>query len=125
MVLSTVGAAAFLALVNPAVAAADGIDGTVTFQGGATIPKGQIEIYLSDPAQQDNAPHGADRLMVRSNGKSTTLAFTLPSPADSPTSSALQVVARLERTDGWLLAYGSTKLRPGQPAIVMLNKALY
>jgi hypothetical protein len=37
----------------------------------------------------------------------------------------LQIVARLERADGWLLARGSTQFAAGGSVTVTLNEAVY
>ena len=54
-VLMTAGAAAVAAAAGPVAAQSTDIRGAVTFEGGAVIPEGHLEIYLEDTAIQDNA----------------------------------------------------------------------
>ena len=123
--LNASGVAIVLTLISPAMAHAQDIRGTVSFENGAAIPQGLVKVYLSDPGRQNNAQHGTDLVTLESNGKSTALSFILPSPINQPTSSTLQIVAHLERPDGWLLARGSSKLRLARPAQITLSKVLY
>jgi hypothetical protein len=122
-VLMAAGAAAVAAAAGPAAAQSTDIRGAVTFEGGAAIPKGRLVIYLDDTAVQDNAEGRAAKTRVDSNGGSKAIEFSLSPPATaSPT---LQVVARLERADGWLLARGSAPLAAGSPVNVTLNTVMY
>ncbi len=124
-VLMTVGAAAVAAVAGPVAAQSTDIRGTVTFEGGAVIPKGHLEIYLEDPAIQNNARRRATETRIRSDGGSRTIAFSLSPPASSTASPTLRIVARLERADGWLVARGSTQLEAGSPVNVTLNAVMY
>ena len=49
----TAGVAAVAAAAGPVAAQSNDIRGAVTFEGGAAIPEGHLEIYLEDPAIQD------------------------------------------------------------------------
>lgn len=124
-VLMAAGAAAIAATTGPVAAQAADIRGAVTFEGGAAIPEGHLEIYLNDPASQGNAQRRAAQARVRSDGKSQTIPFSLPLPASSLASPTLQVVARLERADGWLIARGSAPFMAGSPVHVTLNAVMY
>ncbi|MCA1407299.1 twin-arginine translocation signal domain-containing protein [Ensifer sp. IC3342] len=124
-VLKTVGAAAVAAVAGPVAAQSTDIRGTVTFEGGAVIPKGRLEIYLEDPAIQDSARRRATETRIRSDGGSKTIAFSLSPPASSKASPTLRIVARLERADGWLMARGSTQIEAGSPVNVTLNAVMY
>src|SRR5947207_3369480 len=103
-VLMTAGVAAAAAVVGPAAAQSTDFRGAVTFEGGAVIPKGHLVIYLEDTAVQDDARGRAAKTRLDSNGGAKAIEFSLSPPAGSTTSPTLQVVARLERADGWLLA---------------------
>ncbi|PDT52721.1 MULTISPECIES: hypothetical protein [Sinorhizobium] len=124
-VLMTVGAAAFAAVAVPVAAQPTDIRGTVTFESGAAIPEGHLEIYLEDPAIQDPARRRAAQTRIRSDGGTKTITFSLSPPASSTASSTLRIVARLERADGWLLARGSAQFNKGAPISVMLNTVMY
>ena len=54
-VLKTAGAAAVAVVAGAVAAQSADIRGAVTFEGGAVIPKGHLEIYLEDTAIQDKA----------------------------------------------------------------------
>ena len=124
-VLMTAGAVAIAAAAGPAAAQSTDVRGAVTFEGGAVIPKGRIEIYLEDTAVQDEAQRRPARTHIESDGGSKAMEFALPSPASSTASPTLQVVARLERADGWLLARGSAPFAAGSPVHVTLNTVMY
>lgn len=102
-----------------------GIRGSVSLAGGAAIPQGQIEIYLEDPAIQDHAQRRLAQTHVNSDGKSPTISFSILQPPHGTASPTLQIVARLERADGWLLARGSAQVRAGVPVSVTLNVAMH
>jgi len=124
-VLMTAGAAAVAAAAGPVAAQSTDIRGAVTFAGGAVIPKGHLEIYLDDPAIQDNARRRVAETRIESDGGSKAIEFSLSPPASSTASPTLQIVARLERADGWLLARGSAQLEAGSPVHVTLNAVMY
>ena len=124
-VLLAAGVAAVAAAAGTVAAQSTDIRGTVTFEGGGVIPKGHLEIYLEDPAIQDKERRRAAKTSVKSDGGSKTIAFSLPLPASSTASPTLQIVARLERADGWLLARGSAQFEAGSPVYVTLNTVMY
>lgn len=124
-VLMTVGAAAVAAAARSVAAQSTDIRGAVTFESGAVIPKGHLEIYLEDPAVQDSARRRATETRIKSDGGSKTIAFSLTPPASLSASRTLRIVARLERADGWLVARGSTQLKAGEPVNVTLNTVMY
>ncbi|SDQ13696.1 hypothetical protein [Pseudovibrio sp. Tun.PSC04-5.I4] len=101
------------------------ISGTVQFEDNAVIPKGHIKIYLKDPAIQANARELATKTQIKSAGKSKTIAFSFSLPASAIASPTLQVVARMEREDGWLLARGSAKIEVDAPVEITLYTAMY
>src|SRR4051794_36751759 len=120
-VLMAAGAAAVAVAAGTVAAQSTDIRGAVTFEGGAVIPEGHLEIYLEDPAIQDSARRRAAKTSVKSDGASKTITFTLSLPASSTASSTLRIVARLERADGWLVARGSAQFEAGSPVHVTLN----
>ncbi|MEI5678257.1 hypothetical protein G6N74_18320 [Mesorhizobium sp. CGMCC 1.15528] len=124
-ILIAAGAAAVAAAAGRVSAQSTDIRGAVTFEGGAVIPKGQLEIYLEDAAIQDKALRRAAKTLVKSDGSSKTITFSLSLPESSAASPKLQIVARLERVDGWLVARGSAQLEVGSPVYVTLNTVMY
>ncbi|MFA3920339.1 hypothetical protein [Ruegeria hyattellae] len=123
--LVSVGAAAITAFVDTAAAQTNDIRGLVKYEGGAVIPDGHISIYLNDPANQERTRAITPNMYIESDGKSKVRAFAFSWPTSLMTSPTLQIVARLEREDGWLLARGSTQFQPGSPVHITLNRALY
>jgi hypothetical protein len=119
-VLMAAGAAAVAAAAGSVAAQSTDIRGAVTFEGGAVIPDGHLEIYL-----EDNARRRAAETRIKSDGKSKAIEFSLSPPASSTASPTLQIVARLERADGWLLARGSAQFEAGSPVYVTLNTVMY
>ena len=54
------------------------------------------------------------------------MAFDLPLPSPIPGTAPIEIVAVLERDDGWLLARGSAMIdEPGAPVTITLFKAMY
>ena len=124
-VLIAAGVAAVAAATGAAAAQSTDIRGSVTFVGGKAIPEGHLEIYLEDPAIQDSARRRVAKTSLKSEGGSKMIEFSLPLPASSTASPTLQVVARLERADGWLVARGSAQFEAGLPVHVTLKAVTY
>ena len=123
-VMLTAGAAA-LAAARPGAARSLDIRGDVTFEGGVAIPHGDLGIYLEDPAIENAARRRLAESSIESDGRSKSIAFTLSLPAGATVSARLRIVARLERSDGWLIARGSTQLDAASPYHVTLNIVSY
>jgi uncharacterized lipoprotein YbaY len=123
-VLKLTGAAVLAVAARPAVASTN-MNGTITFEGGKPIPEGILAITLEDPAATDEPLRQVAETRIDSDGKSTSIAFALTPPASLTASAALQIVARLERADGWLLARGSAPFDPASPVTVALNTVMY
>jgi uncharacterized lipoprotein YbaY len=113
------------AVTGAAAAQSADIDGTIAFEGGAEIPKGQIVIYLEDSAAQDDAQTRAAKASVKSDGGSRTISFSVSLPARLAASPTREIIARLERADGWLLARGSAQPKDGAPVHIILNTVMY
>jgi hypothetical protein len=124
-VLIAAGAAAVAATSGRSAAQASDISGTVTFKSGAPIPKGRLKVYLADPAAQDKAQLRASQTLMDSNGKSKVMDFSLAMPANFATSATMQIIGRLEREDGWLLARGSARLDEDSPTQIALREVVY
>lgn len=101
------------------------VRGAVTYTSGEVIPKGQINIQIAEPSIQDGARQGSVETKVNSDGKSETISFSLVLPSRLTSSHKMEVVAHLERDDGWLLARGSAPLALGDPVSITLYTAMY
>ena len=123
LLLATLAAA--IVSAGPVAAQTAEIRGAVSYQGGATIPRGTLEISLKDHAGSDGSRAGTSRLRKTSDGGSKTIAFALAAPPGSPAPPAVDVIARLERADGWLVARGSARFEPGSPISITLHKVMY
>ncbi|MFQ6552597.1 hypothetical protein AAD018_009670 [Aestuariibius insulae] len=119
-------AAAIAALLgSSAFAQAPDLRGDIGLDSGAALPEGRIAIYLKDPATGPSGMEAAD-LYIQSSGKTDRIAFTLAPDEDwDLTSPSLQIVARLEREDGWLLARGSARPEAGSQIHITLYEAMY
>ena len=89
---------------------------------GKAIPEGEIEIYVEDPAIQDSTQRRVAETHVNSDGASKTIAFSLAQPADAE---KMQIVARLTRADGWLIARGSVQVALNAPVTITLKQVIY
>lgn len=124
-VLLAAGAAAVAAATRTAAAQTTDVYGAVRFAGGATIPTGQIKLYFDDPAVPDAAQRHLAETRIDSDGGSKSIAFTVLLPETVTNVTTVQIVARLERADGWLIARGSAQFAVGAPADVTLKQAIY
>lgn len=124
-VLMIVGAAAVAAVAGSVAAQSTDVRGAVTFESGAIIPEGHLEIYLEDRAVRDIAQRRMAETRIKSDGGAKTIAFSLPLHKRSSASPTLRIVARLERADGWLIARGNTQFKAGEPINLTLNTVIY
>jgi hypothetical protein len=124
-VLVAAGAVPVAAAAGTVAAQATDIQGAVVFESGADVPEGVLVIYLEDRAAKGGEPRRRAEMRLRSDGKSKTVAFSVASPAAAIASPNLQIVARLERADGWLVARGSAPFEAGSPVRVTLKPAMY
>lgn len=121
-------AAAAVAVAGAGTAAAQQpaeIIGTIAFADGTAIPKGQIEIYLEDTAVADNARSLPATTSLISDGGAKAIKFSFAPPAHFTGAPTQQIVARLEREDGWLLARGSAQSDDGGPVDIVLYTVMY
>lgn len=121
-VLAAAAMAAVAAASGTAVAQSPDMRGDITFAGGKAIPEGEIEIYVEDPAIQDSTQRRVAETHVNSDGASKTIAFSLAQPADAE---KMQIVARLTRADGWLIARGSVQVALNAPVTITLKQVIY
>ena len=101
------------AVAGPVVGQPEGVHATVVYETGAEIPKGVIALELGPDAPAAR---------VDSDGKSKSVAVSLPSAL---LGEGAEIVAYLERADGWLLARGSAIMEPGTPVQVTLYPVIY
>ena len=115
-----------LAAATAAVGAGAGADTTrpgniqitIGFEDGKSIPEGRLVVHLDDPAGRRQTGTTAE-----SDGKATRISLSLPPVPDR--SSPRQVVAQLQRADGWLLARGSGQLEGDTPVAITLYTVMY
>jgi hypothetical protein len=122
-VLVTAGAAAVAATAGPIAAQSTVLRVIVTFEGGAVIPKGHLEINLKDLAAPDNARSRVES--IASDGSLKAIDLSLSQPASSTVLPKHQIVVRLEREDGWLLARGSAQVEASSPVYIQLIQVMY
>jgi hypothetical protein len=95
---------------------------TLDFEGGGVIPKGRLAVYLDGPgAGRDETRLAA----ATSSGGSRKITLSLFLPPGMDRTPPRQVVALLERADGWLLARGSAQLEGGGPVVITLYTVMY
>ena len=101
------------AVAGPVTGQPEGVRATIVYETGAEIPKGVIALELGSDAPAAR---------VDSDGKSRSVAVSLPA---GPDGAGTEIVAYLERADGWLLARGSAIVEPGTPVQVTLYPVIY
>lgn len=104
---------------------ATGVEVTVGFEGGGFVPPGQLAVYLDGPGGQEGARPLAARTHSESEGGSREISVSLSLPARMDMSSPPQIVARLQRPDGWLLARGSAQLDGDAPVFITLYTVMH
>lgn len=123
-VLMAAGTAAAAAVAGTVAAQSSDISGTIEYEGGTEIPKGRLVVTVEAPGLASTA-RPASEAQVQSDGKLKKLQFTVPSAARFSASPATEIIARLEREDGWLLARGSASFADGAPVEIVLYTAMY
>ncbi|MCZ0963134.1 hypothetical protein [Paracoccus benzoatiresistens] len=101
------------------------VDVTIGFEGGEIIPKGQLAVYLDGPDARGDRRSLAAGTTTESDGGSRKISVSLSLPPGMNTSSPQQIVARLQRPDGWLLARGSAQLEGGSPVLITLHTVMH
>ena len=112
-------ALAAAAVADASPAASKALRGTVEYEGGKPIPEGQLEITVEDPAASAKA-RTLPAASVPSDGTETAITFDVPAGPEGR-----EVVAVLERADGWLLARGSAIVTAGDAVTVTLYTVMY
>jgi hypothetical protein len=119
------GSAAVTVAAGTVSAQSEDLLGAIKFEDGKAIPEGLIEVYLEDTDGRSEDQSRNSQTHLKSDGGSKTIAFSLPLPAGFTALSAVQIVAHLERGDGWLLARGSAQIDAGVPLDIILNTVMY
>ncbi len=122
-VIMTLGVMALATIPGRGATQPTVIPGSVAFEGGMNIPEGEIEIYFDDPSSSDPADPDALSTRLRSDGNAKAIEFLLT--VDTDVSGVREIIARLERNDGWLIARGSTVFELGAPVRIMLHTVMY
>lgn len=122
IVRALLGAVVAAAAAAPAAATADEIRGAVFARDGGAVPAGDLAITL-EAADAPRRPLAQTR--GRSDGSARTVPFVLPQPSGAAAAGRLNVVVRLERADGWLLARGSAPLDADGKVRVALDPVMY
>ncbi len=122
-ILLAAGSTAAAAVAGSVAAQSPGIHGTLSYEGGAPIPKGRIRLTIEGAGQAPSARSAAEA-RLDSDGKATAVAFQIPLPARASPAPA-EIVATLEREDGWLLARGSAVFDPGAAVDIVLFTVVY
>lgn len=99
------------------------VSGAITYPDGKAIPEGVLKIQIEDLAT-GNAVADIGEVQIKSRGADKSVAFALP-PLAAKSSGNLEIVARLERADGFLLARGSAPYEAGAPVTVPLSTVQY
>ncbi|WP_298961502.1 hypothetical protein [uncultured Roseibium sp.] len=121
--LTIVAGASLCANLQVTAARTRTIDGTLRYRDKKIIPKGQVEVFLK--GSDANADPDTVKTLLTSDGSSQYITFSLELPAGTQISKVSQIVARLEREDGWLLARGSASLTVQTPVNITLNTVMY
>jgi hypothetical protein len=123
--LLAAGTAAVAVAAGAAAAQSRDVGGTVTYEGGAPIPKGQIAISLEDSAVASTARTGGAVADIQSDGGTKIFTYSITLPDGTAVSPTQEIVVQLLREDGWLLARGSAQVQPDTPVYITLYTVMY
>ena len=121
----TAAAATVVATTGNTMADEQVLHGRVSYMEGAALPKGRLRFHvegLPGSASTKAIPLTADMV---SDGKADRLSFSMSLPEGVETAPVVLLVVSLERPDGWLLARGTAKVRPGEPVDITLFEVVY
>ncbi|MDD7911549.1 hypothetical protein PUV47_16585 [Pseudovibrio exalbescens] len=111
---------------QPVNAQTQKISGTISFADQELIPEGSLKLYLKSTARPDSKTELETETPLESRGKTGTLAFVANLPEALEPTAPFQLIARLERADGWLLARGAASLKkPDMPQEITLYTVMY
>ncbi|ETX28579.1 hypothetical protein [Roseivivax isoporae] len=113
-ILRLAGAVLAALATGPAAARGDTLDGTVVFADGGAVPEGRLRIIAEDAAGTVTS-----EVEISSDGTAPRIGFTLQAAGTD------EVVAWLERADGWVLARGAASVPAGAPLTVTLYAAMH
>jgi hypothetical protein len=124
-VIANAGAAFIVLAASKFANASSSIRCKIYFEGNTAIPEGEIDVAIEDTAVQNSNENQIPNVRLSSSGKSQVIEFDLPIPSAVETPSTLQIVAYLERKDGWLLARGSAAFSVDMANEIELFKVMY
>ncbi len=124
-ILFAAGTAAAAMVAGAVSTPAADIQGTIAYEGGGEIPKGRIAIHLEDTAPQAKRQSPPHDVRLTSDGGAKAIEFSLEMTQGLSPSPGQEIVARLERADGWLLARGSATFTPDAPVQIVLYTVMY
>ena len=124
--LSLLGALVFTLTTGVALtdraAAQTALDATLVSANGEAIPEGEIVVIFEGAESVPQSRRAAPEMRFKSEGEAKAVKVSLP---EVPSGANVQIVATVERADGWLLARGSAKLRDDGRVEVMLHQVMY
>lgn len=123
--LLAAGSVAFAAATGAGASQSSEIRGTVEYEGGDAIPKGRLKVFLREGGSEASAQEQAVKAELQSDGAAAAINFSFSSPDAMRGSSTPQIIATLERADGWLLARGTAVYEAGSPVRIVLYTAMY
>lgn len=83
------------------------VSGAITFAEHAKIPKGELKLFLRETSQSHSKIELKLQDPLKSSGTVKSYAFMASLPKTLHSVTPLQLIAQLERSDGWLIARGS------------------
>ncbi|TWI87331.1 hypothetical protein JM93_02573 [Roseibium hamelinense] len=97
----------------------------VTYPSLKAIPEGRIRIFVPDQAvpSSETGGQGLREKLLITDGNTDFEEFSLP--VSFAAARPVQIIAHLERTDGWLLARGSVRLSHAKDVVIQLTKVMY
>ena len=124
-VLIAAGVAALAAATGTVAAQPTNLFGQIKFAGDRPVPEGSLQIHLEDTGIQDTALRRLAQTHLTSSGSAKTIDFSLMWPKTDAISPGLQIVARLTRPDGWLIARGSAPVGAAPQVTITLKDVVY
>ncbi|MBK4214340.1 hypothetical protein JJJ17_00225 [Paracoccus caeni] len=123
--LIAAGSVAIAAATGAGASEAHKIQGTVEYESGEVIPKGRLKVFLRNSTSEAGAQQDAIEAELQSDGGSDSISFSFSPPEMAVASSGHEIIATLERADGWLLARGSSVYEPNFPVRIVLYTVMY
>ena len=107
LMTAALGSASSMAQGQQGASPHQSISGTISFAEHAKIPKGELKLYLGGTSHSNQRIELKLLSPLKSSGAKTSITFAASFPQMSQSATPIQLIARLERSDGWLIARGS------------------